>query len=103
MPKHVVLIDGSTQNEQAYWGYFKPVNGFLYFKPQIDLSVTTKIPCNPPASDDGDAPTAPVSDPTSSDDSSAPPVSTPPVTDDGMSDTLIFPTPPPARIGETQN
>lgn len=62
MPKHIVMMDGNDPEQQAPWGSFQPSYVIkagemnLGIPVKIDLSVTTRIPYNPPASDNGDTP-----------------------------------------------
>lgn len=65
MPKHIVMMDGNDPEQRAAWGTLHPrysyrngadMNRAISFK--MDLSVTTRIPYNPPAPDNGDTPAA---------------------------------------------
>lgn len=62
MPKHVVVMDGNDPEQHAAWGSLEPSHVIkagemkLGIPIKIDLSITTRIPYNPPAPDNGDTP-----------------------------------------------
>ncbi len=60
MPKHVVMMDGNDPAQHAAWGARSPSQNPNVLNLNItvvrDVSVTTKIPYNPPVPDNGDTP-----------------------------------------------